>query len=225
MVLRLTAPPSRRATALAISLLGVVAAAGCSSNDSGGLPAFTPGVGTGAVTSPPVSSGTSSGATTSGAAPDPGTASPTLEGAALVSVGLAPPPAKDSAAVFRGYVEFWQADMAALTRSDPAWKPLLDRLSGQQRLDTVGVLEANRTKKQKITGTIVIRPQVLAVRGSVASVRDCVDLSRTRAVDASGATVAGTTGKAGVAYAATLTLKGAVWTVSNIDGVTDPTCS
>ena len=40
-----------------------------------------------------------------------------------------------------------------------------------------------------------------------------------------GATVAGTVGSAGVAYAATLTLEGAIWTVSTISQVTDPTCS
>jgi len=127
--------------------------------------------------------------------------------------------------VFRGYVEFWQADMAALTRSDPAWPPLLERLSGKQRLNTVALLEANRTQKQTITGSIVIRPQVLVVRGPTATLRDCVDLSRTRAVNDSGATVEGTVGQAGVAYAATLTLQGATWTVSNIDQVTDRTCS
>jgi len=126
--------------------------------------------------------------------------------------------------VFRGYVEFWQADMAALTRSDPRWPPLLARLSGKQRVDTVGLLTANQAKGQKITGTISIRPQVLVVRGQAAEVRDCVDLSRTRAVNAAGAVVPGTDGKAGVAYAVTLTLVGTIWTVSTIGRVTDPTC-
>lgn len=209
--------------ALLVSLTGLAA---CSSGaDDGGLPTYAPSsVSPSTAASSPSGS---TGSTTPGVTGATATASAStgpLEGAKLVTVGIAAPPAKDAAAVFRGYVEFWQADMAALTRSDPTWRPLLERVSGKQRADTVALLTSNQTKKQKITGTITVRPQVLVVRGSVATVRDCVDLSRTTAIDGQGRPVAGTQGSAGTSYSTTMTLQGPIWTVSKISPVTDPTC-
>lgn len=142
-----------------------------------------------------------------------------MEGADLVTVGASAPAAADEAAVFHAYVEFWQADMAALARSDPAWPPLLERVSGQQRTGTVALLTANRDKGQHVTGTITIRPQVLVVRGAAATVRDCADLSGSQAVDSAGRPVDGTKGKAGVEYSVTLVQSGPRWTVDNIDTV------
>lgn len=180
-----------------------------------------------ASTSAPSSAAPTDGPSASASSPQTTTptSGTTLEGANLVTLGVAPPADAALAQVFQAYVEFWQADMTALTKSDPGWAPLLERLSGQQKADTVALLTRNRDKGQKITGTITLQPQVLAAPGSVATVRDCVDLSRTQAVNSAGQAVDGSKGKPGVEYSVTMTKVGSTWTVSNIDGVEGPGCA
>ena len=204
----------------AVAVMGAALLSGCSTEQTslGHLPAqtsaSTPSAGTATSTASPSPTGT-------------GTASsrPALEGADLVKVAVAPPPNAEEAGVFEDYVQFWQADMAALARSDPAWPPLLQRVTGQQRTDTVNLLTANRDQGHKVTGTITLKPQVVVVRGPVATVRDCVDLSKTHVVDSSEATVPGSQGKAGLQYAVTMTKQAGTWTVSNIDRVDGPACA
>ena len=212
-----TAGAGTAAVVMAVAL----ALGGCSS-DSTNL-ATLPG----STTSPGMTSssaGPSSGSSSAGASTTPSSGA-TLEGADLVTVGVAAPPDATQAEVFNAYVEFWQADMAALTRSDPTWQPLLDRLSGQQKTSTLALLTSNRDQGKKITGTITIRPQVLVVTGDAATVRDCLDLSRTQAVDSAGQPVTGTRGKAGADYSVTMVRQASTWAVSNIDSSTGPACT
>ena len=216
-----------RAPGAGLAVLATLSLAACSSGSTslatlpGTSTAATPSGSAGppsvnsSVSTPSTSSSTSSSTTTAG----------TLEGADLVTVGVAKPPDPAQAEVFTAYVEFWQADMAALSRSDPTWQPLLDRVSGRQRTSTLALLTANRDKGQRVTGTITIRPQVLAVRGTVATVRDCADLSRTQVVDSSGQIVPGSKGKAGVEYSVTMTRQQSTWTVDNVDRVDGPGCT
>lgn len=207
-----------------VLLIVATTLAGCSGDDEADeLPSF------GGSTSGPTSTAPETATETaveptgsSGPTPSPST-SAALEGADQVTVDVAAPPG-DAAEVFTAYVEFWQADVTALAKSDPDWKPLLDRVSGVQRSDTVALLRANQAKKQTVTGSITIRPQILVARGDAATVRDCLDLSRSHAVNRAGRTVAGTRGPDAIAYAVAMVRKGSQWTVSNIDVVKDPTC-
>ncbi|GMA87718.1 hypothetical protein GCM10025868_29680 [Angustibacter aerolatus] len=126
-----------------------------------------------------------------------------------------PPTDAVGAAVHRAYVEFWQADVAALARSDPGWRPLLQRVTGSQRRDTVALLTKNRRAGQVVTGRITIQPTVLLARGSVARVSDCLDLSKTVATH-DGEAVPGSRGRGASGTSRRSRLVSGRWLVSDI---------
>jgi hypothetical protein len=139
---------------------------------------------------PPALPGASQAAVT--ASPTPTAGVPAGPGAALVRVTSGPPGDRTQARIFADYVRFWQRDMLALRSNDLGTSGLLAYLFPPQLQTTATYLSGQRRAGRHTEGTITISPQVTSVRGSSATVDDCLDESRSYDVDRAGRRAAAT---------------------------------
>ncbi|SEF16132.1 hypothetical protein [Jiangella alba] len=112
---------------------------------------------------------------------------------ALDVAGEAPEEPADLA-VFEAYLDFWRADLTAVSLPDPAHQPLLDLSADPQRQRVVDVAEQLLADGHRTIGTLRLEPAVVSVSGPTAAVQDCLDGRETFDVDAEGAEVADSRG-------------------------------
>jgi hypothetical protein len=125
--------------------------------------------------------------------PTPATTSPRPTGSAtsepgadLVTVVGAAPADRAGALVFADYVRFWQRDMLALRSNDLRRSGVLDYLFPPQLQTTATYLASQRSAGRHTEGVVSIHPSVTSVRDRYATVKDCLDQSRSYDLDRSG---------------------------------------
>lgn len=106
-----------------------------------------------------------------------------------LDVGTEAPEAPADLAVYEAYLEYWRADLEALSIPDPAHQPFLDLVIDPQRERVVSSLERMAADGVRTIGTLHLEPVVVSVNGPTAAIQDCLDARDTYDVDASGAEV------------------------------------
>lgn len=134
--------------------------------------------------------------------------------AATLDVGTAAPEGSAEVAVFEAYLAYWEANIEATNRADPAYQPFLDLTTGEQRDRVVAILERMRDDGARTTGAMRIVPTVVAVSGPTATVQDCYDGRDTYDVDENGTEIPDTKGDL-VPAVFTLIQSGSGWVVTD----------
>jgi hypothetical protein len=134
-----------------------------------------------------------------------------------------PPEAPADLAVYEAYLEYWRADLEALSIPDPAHQPFLDLVIDPQRERVVSSLERMAADGVRTIGTLHLEPFVVSVSGPSAAIQDCLDARDTYDVDESGAELPD--GRGGLAAVVVqLAQQGGGWVVSDVQEA-DHDCS
>jgi hypothetical protein len=166
--------PRRRAIGHPAAVVSALLAAGLLAGCSGSEPAPPPPLPSGSESGPASASASASGS----AAAEPG--------AELVKVDSSAPVNPEEIPVFADYVRFWQRDMLALGSNDQRASGVLEYLFPPQLQATARYLAEQRKAGRHTEGAITISPEVTSVRGSSATVKDCLDQSGSYDVDRAG---------------------------------------
>lgn len=161
-------------------------------------------------------SGTVTGEPTA-VASDPPTGDPSgpAEGDWALEVAGAPPEAPADLAVFEAYLDFWRADLTAVSLPDPAHQPLLELSADPQRQRVVDVASRLLADGHRTIGTLRLAPLVVSVSGPTATIQDCLDGRDTYDVDAAGAEVADSRGDL-LPVLVQLAADGDAWVVADV---------
>ncbi|WP_157574755.1 hypothetical protein [Jiangella muralis] len=134
-----------------------------------------------------------------------------------LDVGGEPPEAPADLAVYEAYLDFWRADLTALSLPDPAHQPLLDLSADPQRQRVVDVAQQLLADDHRTIGTLRLEPLVASVSGPTAAIQDCMDGRDTYDVDAAGAEVTGSRGDL-LPVLVQLAADGDGWVVADVQG-------
>lgn len=132
-----------------------------------------------------------------------------------VEVGGEPPEAAADLAVYEAYLEYWRADLEALSIPDPGHQPFLDAAIEPQRQRVVSVAQQLLAQDHRTIGTLRIEPFVVSVSGPAAAVQDCMDGRETYDVDADGAEVPDSRGDL-IPVVVQLAQAGGHWVVADV---------
>lgn len=190
----LALPPRRRSRGVVVCTLVTFALAACGggTKDDGGKPtphsdvsAPSVPVGTASMTVPPISAASSSTPPSSTSStstspppttpPAPATALPTGSGKSTISYGGTPPASKPQQAVYLAYANYW-ALLGQLGQHPTINNPgILRYTTGSVRTNLIVNMRSYASQGKQAIGPIRLRPSVMSVSGSTASVSDCVD--------------------------------------------------